>query len=153
MNIIKNIRYLEGLISPDQLEKLNHGADLFKRHGRIYFKVLETNEKHITVQTIQTKSLAENYLDKKGLVTRTKELFAKFFPDRDIRVRPVEYLPPSVDQVTPNWLQRKLEEKGINQHTIVEMTGIDKGNVSSWISGAKPMSQPVKAMFYFMLKD
>lgn len=30
-------------------------------------------------------------------------------------------------------------------------TGIDKTNLSAWLSGARVMSQPVKAMFYFYL--
>lgn len=125
---------------------------MHKRHARIHFKILDANGDSITVQTVQTKSPAENYLSAKELADRTKDLFGRFFPDRTIHARPSVYVPPSVDHATPGWIQRKLEEKGISQSKIVEITGIDKTNLSAWIQGKRPMSQPVKAMFYLLLR-
>ena len=54
--------------------------------------------------------------------------------------------------VTPEWVQKKLKEKGIQQVDICKETGIERGNLSAWVNGAKPMSQPVKAMFYYLLR-
>lgn len=149
---IKNARLIEGLLSAEELERINHGSQLHQRHARIRFKVLEVKEDSITVQVVQTKSPAENYLSAKELAARAKELFGKFFPDKNIHTRPSPYVSPSVDHATPGWIQRKLEEKGLSQVAIVELTGIDKTNLSAWISGKRQMSQPVKAMFYLMLK-
>lgn len=149
---IKNIRLIEGLLSTEQIAKLDHGASQHLRHARIQFKVLEVGADFITVQVVQTKSPAGNYLSAKELATRAKELFGHFFPDRKIHAHPSAYVPPSADHVTPEWISKKLIEKGLAQSDIVEQTGVDKANVSNWISGKRPMSQPVKAMFYFMLK-
>lgn len=149
---IKNAKLIEGLLSPEQLDKLDRGAEMHLRHARIHFKVLEVGPDYITIQVVQTKSPAENYLSAKDLSDRAKELFAHFFPDRKIHARPSVYIPPSVDHVTPQWVARKLSDKGFSQVDIINETGIDKTNISAWISGKRPMSQPVKAMFYFMLK-
>lgn len=152
MNVIKNRRLIEGLLNRDQLDRLELGAAMHKRHSRIHFKVVEVGEKHIIVQTVQTKSPAKNYLTAKELEERARSLFGSFFPDKEIWVLSNEYIPPKVDDVTPTWLQRKMRDKGINQSAIVRATGIDKTNISAWLSGSRPMTQPVKAMFYYMLK-
>lgn len=148
---IKNIKLIEGLIPQEQLEKLDYGAALHLRNARIHFKVLEVGDDYITVQVVQTKAPAENYLSAKALSQRAKDLFGNFFPDKKVHARPATYVPPSVDHATPGWIARKLEEKGISQSDIVEFTGVDKTNISAWISGKRPMSQPVKAMFYLYL--
>lgn len=152
MNVIKNRRLIESLLSKDQLDRLELGAAMHKRHSRIHFKVVEVGENHLSVQTEQTKSPAKNYLSAKELEERTKSLFGSFFPAKEIWVLSNEYVPPTVDDVTPTWLQTKMRDKGINQSAIVRATGIDKTNISAWLSGSRPMTQPVKAMFYYMLK-
>jgi hypothetical protein len=152
MNVIKNRRLIESLLSEDQLDRLELGAAMHKRHSRIHFKVVEVGENHVRVQTEQTKSPAKNYFLVEELEERTKSLFGGFFPDKEIRVFANEYVSPTVDDVTPTWLQRKMRDKGINQSAIVKATGIDKTNISAWLSGSRPMTQPVKAMFYYMFK-
>ena len=111
MNVIKNRRLSESLLSKDQFDRLELGAALHKRHSRIHFKVVEVGEKHIIVQTEQTKSPAKNYLTAQELEERTKALFRSFFPDREIWILANAYVPPKVDDVTPTWLQRKMRDK------------------------------------------
>jgi len=152
MNVIKNRRLIEDLLSKDQLDRLELGAAMHKRHSRVHFKIVEVADNYVSVQTEQTKSPAKNYLLVKELEERTKSLFGSFFPDKEIKVSANEYVPPTVDDVTPTWLQRKMRDTGINQAAIVRATGIDKTNISAWLSGSRPMTQPVKAMFYYMFK-
>src|SRR5690606_7761208 len=152
MNVIKNRRLIEDLLSKDQLDRLELGAAMHKRHSRVHFKIVEVADNYVSVQTEQTKSPAKNYLLVKELEERTKSLFGSFFPDKEIKVSANEYVPPTVDDVAPTWLQRKMRDTGINQAAIVRATGIDKTNISAWLSGSRPMTQPVKAMFYYMFK-
>lgn len=152
MTNVKNIKLIEDILSASQLEKLEAGAALHLRHSRIEFKVLEVDDKSITIRVTQSKSPAEYYLSAKDLSARAKDLFGAFLPDLDIRARAIPYSAPTVEVVTPEWIQAKMSEKGMDNKSIVEMTGVDKANISNWISGKRPMSQPVKAMFYFMLK-
>lgn len=152
MTTIKNIKLIEDILSASQLERLEAGAVLHLRHARIEFKILEFDGKSITVRVTQGKSPAEYYFTSKDLATRAKELFGAVLPDLDIRARAIPYSAPTVEVVSPEWIQAKMSEKGMDNKSIVEMTGVDKANISNWISGKRPMSQPVKAMFYFMLK-
>jgi hypothetical protein len=133
-------------------KKLDAGAELHLRHARIEFKILDVKPDSITVRVTQGKSPSENYLSSKELSDRAKDLFGQFFPGMDIRARAIPYVVPTVEVVSPEWIQNRMKEKEIDNKTIVEMTGVDKANISNWVSGKRTMSQPVKAMFYFMLK-
>lgn len=139
-------------MSPEVIERLEQGAMMHLRHNRIGFKVLDFDPNQVTVQVVQSKSPLEKYFSNKELSDIAKKLFKEFLPGMDIRSRPVEYVPPSVEHVTPEWIQQKLKERGLTQVKLVEETGIDKTNLSAWIAGNRPMSQPVKAMFWYMLR-
>ena len=95
MNVIKNRRLIESLLRKDQLGRLDLGAALHKRHSRIHFKVVEVGEKHIIVQTEQTKSPAKNYLTAQELEERAGSLFGSYFSDKEIWVLSSEYIPQS----------------------------------------------------------
>lgn len=56
------------------------------------------------------------------------------------------------DDVNPGWIKSKMEENAWSQTQVSDLTGIPKSNISSWLSGKRPLSQIAKAMFYFMLK-
>ena len=143
---------INGILNASQLEKLEAGAALHLRHSRIEFKILDYDGKAVTIRVTQGKSPAEYYLSVKELSLLAKDLFGAFLPHLDIRSRAIPYSEPSVEVVSPEWIHDKMSEKGLDNKSISEMTGVDKANISNWISGQRPMSQPVKAMFYFMLK-
>ncbi|MDO9554518.1 hypothetical protein [Rhodonellum sp.] len=149
---IKNLRLINDLLTVDQLIKLEHGALQHQKYSRIEFKVLEVKDNAITIRVSQEQSPKENYLTSKDLSDRTKELFGLFLPGFTIHARALAYVPPKVDAVTPGWVQTQMQRKGMEQKDILETTGLDKTNLSAWISGKRSMSQPVKAMFYYMLK-
>jgi hypothetical protein len=151
MGVIKNIEAL-GSLNELELQKLEAGAAMHMQYSRIEFKVLEVNENDITVRVTQGESPAGNYLTSKELVNRAKDLFSFYLPGKTIHVRAFPYSVPKVEAVGPEWIQKQMHSKGVSQKTIVEETGIDKTNVSAWITGKRPMSQPVKAMFWFMLR-
>ena len=64
-NIIKNLHKLKGLLSEEQLERLEGSAILHRRYSRIFFKVLEinTDDKILNIQISQEKSPSYNYVD------------------------------------------------------------------------------------------
>ena len=95
MDVIKNRRLIESLLSRDQLDRLELGAAMHKRYSRIHFKVVEVGEHHLSVQTEQTKSPAKNYLSAKELEERSRSMFGSFFSDKEILVLSSEYIPQS----------------------------------------------------------
>lgn len=58
----------------------------------------------------------------------------------------------NAQEVDTSWIAQRMEAKSLTQVEVSRQTGIDKSNISAWISGLRPMSKIVKAMFYFMLK-
>lgn len=149
MNTIKNIHKLAGIIPAGEITKLEAGAALHLRHSNISFKIVEVNDTELHVRADQGRHLSENYADEKTLINRTRELFGPFFRGRVIYTHPVPYAPAIVDVVDPAWIKERMLNKGIRIKDMLIDTAIDKTNLSAWINGTRPMSQPVKAMFYF----
>lgn len=151
MNTIKNIHLLE-LLGND-LKKLEYGASLHLRMSNISFKILEVTENAIALRVSQGKHLSENYADKKALVDLARELFQKFFPDKKIHPQAIAYEANPITQITAKWVKQKMESLDLGVNDIVKDTGVDKTNISAWANGTRPMSQPVKAMFYHYLNS
>jgi hypothetical protein len=146
MNTIKNIHLLE--LSDKDRDKLEAGAALHRKMSNITFKILEVNEKAIVIRAVQGKHLSENYADKKTLVARTRELFEPFLPGKKIHPQVITFEPNPVSEIDALWVKKNMEDLGIRVTDIVNDTGVDKTNISAWANGTRPMSQPVKAMFF-----
>jgi DNA-binding transcriptional regulator GbsR (MarR family) len=46
-----------------------------------------------------------------------------------------------------------MNANSVSLKSIEQITGIDKSNLSAYVKGLRPMSQPVKAMFFFMFSS
>lgn len=150
--IIKNVRYLSDLISPEQLKKLNYGAMLHGRYSRITFKVISAYEpkKELTIEVRQGKSPAENYIGAKDLVSHTRDLFERFLPiGWTPLVNAVPYDPPASEIVDSKWIQTQMERMHIKATQVSKETGMAKYEISNWISGRKELSQIGKSMLYY----
>jgi hypothetical protein len=152
MSKIKNIGLIKHLLTEDQLKDLETGATMHLQNSRIEFKILEVNKDEITIRVVQNESPSENHLSIKELVKRGKDLFKHFFPDKTIHTRAFAYSIPKADEVNPGWIQSRMQSKRISQKSIVAETEIDKVRIGEWINGLNPMSQEVKAMFWYMLR-
>lgn len=151
MNTIKNIHLLKDYLDAGQLDKLDAGALLYKRHSAIEFKVIEIDGSTITVRAIQKKHLSKNYLTQKELATRTKDLFGKFLPNNKVNVHTIPFEENHISLIDRNWVNKQMMELGIKAKEIERETGIIKTSLSAWLSDttAKPMSQITKAFFYY----
>lgn len=50
--------------------------------------------------------------------------------------------------VNPAWVLKQMDLQGISVGKIVADTGVNQSNVSCWIHNRRPMSAPVKALFF-----
>jgi hypothetical protein len=155
MNSVKNLHYISDKLTDGQQEKLEYGASLYRRHANITFKILKHNadNKELIVEVRQGKNALDKYLSVNELIERAKSLFNRFFPDYRIHCRPQPYQQAPVDQVTPQWISQQMKKNHIRLKDISDFTGIDNTNISAWINDLRPMSQPVKAMFYSLLTE
>lgn len=150
MNTLKNIHYLK--LNDAELKQLDKAAGLYAANSNITFKILKADESKILAEVRQHKNTKGSYLSRNELVKRLKDLLGHFFPDHTIYARPKPYNPPPVDIVSPEWIQEEMNSWGVNLKTLEKVTGIDKTNLSAYVNGKRPMSQPVQAMFFFMFR-
>lgn len=149
---IKHIDKLKGL-EPKDLAKLETGARLYLRHSNISFEIVSSDANGLMIKTTQGKHLSGNYADEVKLIELTRDLFG-ILPEKPvIAVQPLIYTPVLVDIVDAKWIQEKMAKHRIQIEDIVADTGIEKTSLSAWINGTRLMTQPVKAMFYFIFTD
>jgi hypothetical protein len=148
-HIIKNLASIREHLAPEDIEAINEGARMHRRFSNIDFTILSSKDKTLIVHVRQGESDAENYLDQRTLITRTKELFGKFLPGWKIKVQAAPFKENPVKGVDHIWLAKKMLDTHTRTKDIEADTGISKANISAWVNNLKPMSQIVQAMFYF----
>lgn len=98
------------------------------------------DESHLRI--IQKTNFNNFILTKNELVDRAKIIFPSFI------VKPVRFsLDLSV--VTPEWVNSKMKEIGLNRNDLVAQTALDASSISLILSGERKMSKSVKALFYY----
>ena len=152
-NTIKHLEKLAGRVDAKDLAKLEAGARLYLRHSNISFQVVSSDANGLMIRTKQDKHLSGNYADEVKLIELTRNLFGILPGKPVIAVQPLIYTPVLVDVVDAKWIRERMEKYRIQIEEIVADTGIEKGSLSAWINGTRLMTQPVKAMFYFLFTD
>lgn len=149
MNTIKNLRKIKELITDDtQMEK---GAAMYKRHAGIEFKILNVEDKTVTIQAVQHKHFTGNYLTKKELTNRGEDFFKRFLPNYTIHIDAVPFTLHPAQAIDSEWVQSEMAKSNLKVKDLVELTGLEKSNISAWINGKRPMSNIVKSLFYTSL--
>ncbi|WP_256003448.1 helix-turn-helix domain-containing protein [Pedobacter deserti] len=149
MSTITGIDKLAGQVSAEQLSKLNKAAERHERESSITFSIKYTDEHVTEIECRQQENRSGNYATEATLIKRTRELFSKFLPQSELVILPVTFRPSPASEVTPAWLDQKMNEKGIRIKQIAFDTGVDRESISDWVTGKRNMSQIVKAMFYY----
>jgi len=148
MVMLKNQHLLTD-IDAQVLEKLEHAAAEHKRFSGISFKIAEYHPKSVVIKVVQSKTAFGQYQSQKRLIEIVHETFDRFFPGRTIRVHAIAYQEPPAAKVDAKWVNDQMLATGTKLKQIAKETGIDYTQLSSLISGIRPMSQTVKALFYF----
>jgi DNA-binding Xre family transcriptional regulator len=147
MNYVKNAKILG--LSPENLALLEKRAEMHRRYSSIEFKVLECAAGKLVVRVVQEKSHAGNYFDQKRLVEIVRETFADLGAWAPLQARPIPYVPPGPDVVTPEWIQNRMKARGVKVKDLAAALGVDANTVSAYKNGVKPLSGVVRAMFYY----
>ncbi|MGQ7855201.1 helix-turn-helix domain-containing protein [Pedobacter sp. WC2501] len=64
-----------------------------------------------------------------------------------VEAQPIFPSPTSV--VDAKWIDKQMRQKGIRIKQIAFEIGIDREDISNWVTGKRSIGQIVKAMFYF----
>ena len=154
MNLIKNLHLLEGFKQED-LDMMEHAALQHKRYANITFKIIAFEKKTVTIEVRQGKSAAQNYQTGKRLHEIVHETFGRFFKGIKMNIGTQPFRESPANNVNAGWISRKMEEKKIKLKHLAEDTGVEYTQLSALISGTRPLSQPMKALFwyYFQCQD
>jgi hypothetical protein len=145
---LKNVHLLNDFREAD-IDKMEHAALQHKRYSNIDFKIVEYSPRKVIIQIGQGKNAGGNYFDKKRLIEIVHETYDRFFKDKKVHVHPIEYVQSPANSVDSKWINDQMLKSGIKLKDMVDDTGIDKTQLSSLISGNRPLSQPMKALFWF----
>lgn len=148
MNQIKNLHLLTDVGEEEKL-KMEHAGLLHARYSNITFKIVDYDDKKVTIQIAQGKSAAENHQNKKRLIEIVHETFDRFFPKRKILVHPIEFVESPATSIDETWINKQMLEHGITLKQIATDTGINYTQLSALITGRNPLSQPMKALFWY----
>ncbi|MBB5638179.1 hypothetical protein HDE68_004105 [Pedobacter cryoconitis] len=148
MEIIKNIYKLVGIVRHIDLLRLEESAKQYLNQLNISFEIITAKSSALKVKTRQWKCNSGNHAEIPMLISLTQDLFGRFL-NLPVTVHPIAYTPAVVDDVEPEWISDKMLNLGATLKDIHKDTGIDKLNLSSWINGTQPLSQDVKAMFFY----
>jgi hypothetical protein len=153
MGNIKNLELLSEALDQATLQNLDAAALTHLKQSNIEFTVVSLEEKTVTVDAEQGKT-SGNYANHRTLIKRAGEVFDKYLPSGySLLVNPREYEESPAMVVTPAWIDRKMIEKEVRIKQIAFDTGLDRKDISGWVTGERNMSQIVKAMFFFYFKS
>ena len=133
----------------EQTEQLQEKLDLHARFSNISFSFSRISDQELTVAITQEKSFHQNHFDQKKLREIAHETLGNFIFDRKLHVMANIYKPSPADVVDDAWIREKQLKYGVKNKDLVVALGVDKTSISAYTGGLKPLSAPVKAMFYY----
>jgi len=151
-NVLKGIHLLKGM-DQKTLKEIEKDAFTMWLEFRVTFKVFKVTDKDVTIGCTQMKTQDFNYKTQKELITITHHAFDRHFPGRKVQVHATIYQDSPAQKIDPAWIKKKMEDYGIPLKTIAADTGLDNTQLSPLITGSKPLSDAMKAMFYFYFKS
>ncbi|AMP98419.1 hypothetical protein AY601_1502 [Pedobacter cryoconitis] len=153
MEIIKDIYKLVGIVRHIDLLRLEEAAKQYLNQFNISFEIINARSSALKVKTRQWKCKSGHPVEIPKLISITQDLFERFIENIPVTVHPIAYTPAVVDEVEPLWISDKMLNMGITLKDILRDTGVDRLSLTSWIEGLQPMSQDVKAMFFYYFES
>jgi len=135
-----------------KLNKLIDDAMQRRRFFNITFSVTNIEDKTVYIRTTQSKPFNGNIMPVKKMVESTRNLFSEYLKGYTIHVSAVPYSPSPPDIVDSEWVLKQMNKHEQSLKDLVALTGIDKGTLSGLVNGKRPLSQPVRAMFYYIFE-
>jgi len=148
---IQGVEKLQQYLNEEQIVKLQKAAKRHKEQSNTSFSIISLSENTVAIETSQSETSSGKYATETTLVKRTEDLFKKLLPSHKILVTAQPMIPSPANIVDTKWIDQKMQQKGIRIKQIAFDTGIDREDISDWVTGKRSMGQIVKAMFYFYL--
>ncbi|QDW24152.1 helix-turn-helix transcriptional regulator [Pedobacter sp. KBS0701] len=149
METIKGAEKLKQYLSEEQLNKLQKAGQRYIEQYNTTFTIQSVTDQEITIETTQTENTSGKYATEATLIKRGQDLLIKLLPNHKIMVDAQPIFPSPTSVVDAKWIDQQMQQKGIRIKQIAFETGIDRDDISNWVTGKRSMGQIVKAMFFF----
>lgn len=94
---------------------------------------------------ITQRELVNGYiLNQRELIARARQLY----PSSTFKIIPVTF-PLDTNSITPEWIREQVEYYGLKPKDLMHQLGLNQSSVSLILSGKRPMSNPMRALFYY----
>ncbi len=148
---IQGVEKLQQYLSAEQIIKLQKAAKRHNEQSNTSFSIISISENTMEIETSQSETASGKYATAATLVKRAEDLFKKLLPSHKLLVTAQPLIPSPISVVDTKWIDEQMQQKGIRIKQIAFDTGIDREDISDWVTGKRSMGQVVKAMFYFYL--
>jgi hypothetical protein len=145
--------HLVRFLQKDDIKAIEQIAFNYWQSDRLTFKILKVTAEAVTIGITQNFSETGKYLSQKELIELIHMIFDKYFPNHKIYVHASPYVESPALKVNPEWIKKKMDEHGVKLKDIATETGLNNTQLSHLITGSKPLSDAMKAMFYFYFRS
>jgi hypothetical protein len=125
-------------ISNELKNKITISIANYKRAG-IDIEIIDKK----TIRIKQSTLINGYILNNKQLYERAKDVFYGY----DVHIIPAVYS-LSVDEITVEWIEGKMQEFGINRNDLIKQLALDKASLSLYFSRQRELTQTIKAAFF-----
>lgn len=152
MDSIKNLHLLTDITDKEKA-MIEHAGKMHIQFGGIYFAIIEYSPDRVIIKAEQGINPFDIYQNKERLIQIVHETFGRFFTHKEIVVNTIVYKENPVDRINVKWIKQKMQETGIRLNRIAEDSRILFADLEAVINGKQPLSNQLKAFFYFYFES
>lgn len=152
MDSVNNLHLLTDITEKEKA-MIEYAGKMHVQFGGIYFSIIEYSPDRVVIKAAQRNSPFEVYHTKEKLTHIVHETFGRFFTHKEIVVNAIPYKENPVDRVNLKWIKEKMQETGIRLNRIAEDSRIPFAELEAAINRKQPLSNHLKAFFYFYFES
>jgi DNA-binding XRE family transcriptional regulator len=132
-------------------KRITEFARQYRRFARIHVEIVSFDGQRLIVRVEQKEAVNGQFLTKKELVDRVREMFAGEIPaEWKLSVSAVNFDRQEIEGIDAEWIAKRMDALGLKQKHLATYTGIDKTTISKLVAGkVEPSGWCKVAMYYF----
>lgn len=150
----ENMRGIDLLpIADENKARLKEFALQYKKFARIIVEVISVTNSRIIVRVEQKEAVNDNFLSKKELEERVRDMFNGEIPEKyKLTISAVDFDRRDIEAINIESILKKMEKLNLKQKDLCAHLGIDKSSLSLTIGEQRELTKWQKACFYYFFK-
>lgn len=133
-------------IPEDVANRINNSISTYRASG-IDIEIVGFDGLTVSVLISQSNLVNGYILSNKELYIRAKDVFS------EVTGFKIEIIPSvfslNVSDINIQWIEQRMDKFGLNRKDLVKQLAIDKSSLSLILSGARELSKPMRATFFY----